>query len=920
MTDLAREVTPVNIEDELKQSYLDYAMSVIVGRALPDVRDGLKPVHRRVLFAMHELNNDWNKAYKKSARVVGDVIGKYHPHGDSAVYDTIVRMAQPFSLRYMLVDGQGNFGSIDGDSAAAMRYTEVRMAKIAHELLADLDKETVDFVDNYDGTERIPDVMPTRVPNLLVNGSSGIAVGMATNIPPHNLGEVVDGCLALIDDDSLTPDDLMEYIKGPDFPTAGIINGRAGIVQAYRTGRGRVYMRARAEIEATDKSGKEAIIVTEIPYQVNKARLIEKIAELVKDKKIEGITELRDESDKEGMRIVIELRRGENAEVVLNNLYQQTQMESVFGINTVALVDGQPKILNLRELLDAFIRHRREVVTRRTVYELRKAREKAHLLEGLAVALSNIDPVIELIKASPSGAEAKAKLLDKGWKPGDVLQMLERAGGENAARPDGLDEQYGLVDGLYHLSPEQAQAILDLRLQKLTGLEREKLINDYQELLEQIAELLKILGNPERLMEVIREELQAVREEYADERRSEIVASRQDFSMEDLIAEETVVVTLSNGGYAKMQPIDTYRAQKRGGRGKSAGQLKDQDYVEHLLVAGTHDTLLLFTNAGKVFWLRTFELPQGGRASRGKPIVNLLPALGADERITAILRLDADMVRQQKAGGEEDIVDVDDAADVIEDETDSDVEVEGEVEAVTDTVPGPFIFMATSSGIVKRTALANFARPRSSGLIAVKLQEGEHLVNVAITQGHEDIMLVARNGKAVRFHQSKVRVMSRLARGVRGIKLAEGVDVISLIVPEENGQILTASEHGYGKRTPLTDYPTKGRGGQGVIAMVINERNGELVGATQVFGEEDIMLISNQGTLVRTGVNQVSTSGRNTQGVRLIRLADGEALCGLATIPELEGVEEEDGEADEVLDGEATPEAPKSDASDDAEE
>jgi DNA gyrase subunit A len=599
-------------------------------------------------------------------------------------------------------------------------------------------------------------------------------------------------------------------------------------------------------------------------------------------------------------------------------------MESVFGINTVALVDGQPKILNLRELLDAFIRHRREVVTRRTVYELRKAREKAHLLEGLAVALSNIDPVIELIKASPSGAEAKAKLLDKGWKPGDVLQMLERAGGENAARPDGLDEQYGLVDGLYHLSPEQAQAILDLRLQKLTGLEREKLINDYQELLEQIAELLKILGNPERLMEVIREELQAVREEYADERRSEIVASRQDFSMEDLIAEETVVVTLSNGGYAKMQPIDTYRAQKRGGRGKSAGQLKDQDYVEHLLVAGTHDTLLLFTNAGKVFWLRTFELPQGGRASRGKPIVNLLPALGADERITAILRLDADMVRQQKAGGEEDIVDVDDAADVIEDETDSDVEieveVEGEAEAVTDTVPGPFIFMATSSGIVKRTALANFARPRSSGLIAVKLQEGEHLVNVAITQGHEDIMLVARNGKAVRFHQSKVRVMSRLARGVRGIKLAEGVDVISLIVPEENGQILTASEHGYGKRTPLTDYPTKGRGGQGVIAMVINERNGELVGATQVFGEEDIMLISNQGTLVRTGVNQVSTSGRNTQGVRLIRLADGEALCGLATIPELEGVEEEDGEADEVLDGEATPEAPKSDASDDAEE
>ncbi|MAX55978.1 MAG: DNA gyrase subunit A [Alcanivoracaceae bacterium] len=918
MSDLAREVTPVNIEDELKQSYLDYAMSVIVGRALPDVRDGLKPVHRRVLFAMHELNNDWNKPYKKSARVVGDVIGKYHPHGDSAVYDTIVRMAQPFSLRYMLVDGQGNFGSIDGDSAAAMRYTEVRMSKIAHELLADLDKETVDFVDNYDGTEKIPDVMPTRVPNLLVNGSSGIAVGMATNIPPHNLGEVVDGCLALIDDDSLTPDDLMEYIKGPDFPTAGIINGRAGIVQAYRTGRGRVYMRARAEIEATDKSGKEAIIVTEIPYQVNKARLIEKIAELVKDKKIEGITELRDESDKEGMRIVIELRKGENAEVVLNNLYQQTQMESVFGINTVALVDGQPKTLNLRELLDAFIRHRREVVTRRTVFELRKAREKAHLLEGLAVALSNIDPVIELIKNSPSGAEAKEKLLAKGWAPGDVLQMLERAGGENAARPDGLDEQYGLRDDLYYLSPEQAQAILDLRLQKLTGLEREKLINDYQELLEIIAELMLILANPERLMQVIRDELTAIREEYADERRSEIVASRLDLSMEDLIAEETVVVTLSNGGYAKMQPIDTYRAQKRGGRGKSAGQLKDEDYVEHLLVAGTHDTLLLFTDAGKVFWLRTFELPQGGRASRGKPIVNLLPALGAEERITAILRLDADMVRQQKADSEEDEDTTVDAEDVVDDAAEGDDDA-----IVADTVPGPFIFMATSSGVVKRTQLANFARPRSSGLIAVKLQEGEHLVNVAITQGHEDVMLVARNGKAVRFHQSKVRVMSRLARGVRGIKLADGVDVISLIVPEDDGQILTASENGYGKRTPLTEYPTKGRGGQGVIAMVVNERNGELVGATQVFGGEDIMLISNQGTLVRTGVDQISTSGRNTQGVRLIRLGEEEKLCGLATIPELEGAEEDEeleGEEGEVIEGEATPEAPESDASDDAED
>ncbi|MBL7249519.1 DNA gyrase subunit A [Alloalcanivorax marinus] len=901
MTDLAKEVTPVNIEDELRQSYLDYAMSVIVGRALPDVRDGLKPVHRRVLFAMHELSNDWNKPYKKSARVVGDVIGKYHPHGDSAVYDTIVRMAQPFSLRYMLVDGQGNFGSIDGDSAAAMRYTEVRMSKIAHELLADLDKETVDYVDNYDGTERIPDVMPTRVPNLLVNGSSGIAVGMATNIPPHNLREVVDGCLALIEDDSLTPDDLMEYIKGPDFPTAGIINGRAGIVQAYRTGRGRIYVRARADIEQMDKGGKEAIIIHELPYQVNKARLIEKIAELVKDKKIEGITELRDESDKQGMRVVIELRRGENAEVVLNNLYQQTQMESVFGINTVALVDGQPKTLNLRELLDAFLRHRREVVTRRTVYELRKAREKAHLLEGLAVALANIDPVIELIKASPSGAEAKEKLLARGWAPGDVLTMLERAGGENAARPDGLDDAYGLHDGLYHLSPEQAQAILDLRLQKLTGLEREKLVTDYQELLDQIAELMLILADPQRLMQVIRDELTAVRDEYGDDRRSEIQTSRLDLSMEDLIAEETVVVTLSHGGYAKIQPIDTYRAQKRGGRGKSAGQLKDEDYVEHLLVAGTHDTLLCFTNVGKVYWLRVFELPQGGRASRGKPIVNLIPALKPEERITAILRLDAEQVRQRGSGDDEEESDAE-VVDVAEDADGAEAEVDAPA------VAGPFIFMATSSGVVKRTELARFARPRSSGLIAVRLQDGEDLVNVAITQGDEDVVLVAGNGKVVRFQESRVRVMSRIARGVRGMKLAEGEQVIALIVPQEGGQMLAASENGYGKRTDLSEFPTKGRGTQGVIGMVVNERNGPLVGATQVFGGEDVMLISNQGTLVRTRVDEVSHLGRNTQGVRLIRLGDGEALSGLARIPELDGdddpeVEGPEGDQDAPVEG-----------------
>jgi len=888
MTDLAKEVTPVNIEDELRQSYLDYAMSVIVGRALPDVRDGLKPVHRRVLFAMHELSNDWNKPYKKSARVVGDVIGKYHPHGDSAVYDTIVRMAQPFSLRYMLVDGQGNFGSIDGDSAAAMRYTEVRMAKIAHELLADLDKETVDYVDNYDGTERIPDVMPTRVPNLLVNGSSGIAVGMATNIPPHNMGEVVDGCLALIDDDSLTPDDLMEYIKGPDFPTAGIINGRAGIVQAYRTGRGRIYVRARADIEQTDKNGKEAIIIHELPYQVNKARLIEKIAELVKEKRIEGITELRDESDKQGMRVYIELRRGENAEVVLNNLYQQTQMETVFGINTVALVDGQPRTLNLRQLLDAFLRHRREVVTRRTVYELRKAREKAHLLEGLAVALANIDPVIELIKASPSAAEAKEKLLAKGWAPGDVLDMLERAGGEDAARPDGLDEHFGLHDDFYHLSPEQAQAILDLRLQKLTGLEREKLITDYQVLLDQIREMMLILADPERLMQVIRDELNAIRSEYTDERRTEIQTSRLDLSMEDLIAEETVVVTLSHSGYAKTQPIDTYRAQKRGGRGKSAGQLKDEDYVEHLLVAGTHDTLLCFTNEGKVYWLRVFELPQGGRASRGKPIVNLIPALKPEERITAILRLDAEMVRQKNAAEDDEEVDADsevETAELVEEDDGADSEPQA--------AEGPFIFMAISNGVVKRTELAKFAKPRSSGLIAVRLQEGEHLVNVAITQGDEDVVLVAGNGKVVRFKESKVRVMGRTARGVRGMKVADGEEVIALMVPQEGGQMLAASQNGYGKRTDLSEFPTKGRGTQGVIGMVVNERNGGLIGAAQVFGNEDIMLISNQGTLVRTRVDEVSHLGRNTQGVRLIRLADGEALSGLAPIPELDVDEDE---------------------------
>ena len=758
------------------------------------------------------------------------------------------------------------------------------MARFASELLADLDRETVDFTANYDDTLTMPEVLPTRVPNLLVNGSSGIAVGMATNIPPHNLREVVDACLALIDDSELTVDDLMEHVKGPDFPTWGIINGRAGIVQAYRTGRGRIYMRARAHIEDTDKSGKQAIIVTEIPYQVNKARLIEKIAELVKEKKLEGITELRDESDKDGMRIVIELRRGENTDVVLNNLYSQTQMESVFGINMVALVDGQPRTLNLKDMIEAFVRHRREVVTRRTVFELRKAREKGHILEGLAVALANIDPVIELIKQSPSGAEAKERLIATAWAPGNVIEMLERAGGEDACRPDGLDASLGLRNGKYYLSPEQAQAILDLRLQKLTGMEQEKLVLDYQDLLDKIIELGLILADPQRLLQVIRDELVAVREEYADERRTEIQTSRADFSMEDLIAEETVVVTFSHGGYAKMQPIDTYRAQKRGGRGKAATAVKDEDYVEHLLVAGTHDTLLCFTNIGKVFWLRVYELPQGGRGSRGKPIVNLIPALQEGERITAILRMDPEMVRAQAAVDDEDEAEVD-VVDVVDEEGADDI--------IADTVPGPFIFMATSNGMVKRTQLAKFARPRSNGLIAVRLQDGQSLVNVAVTQGDEDVMLVASNGKVVRFRQAAVRVMGRTARGVRGMKVAAGEEIIAMIIPQEGGQLLTSSENGYGKRTGVDEFPTKGRGTQGVIGMVVNERNGMLIGATQVFGGEDIMLISNQGTLVRTRVDEVSLLSRNTQGVTLIKLGKEEHLVGVERIPELEGVEEE---------------------------
>ncbi|WP_415895069.1 DNA gyrase subunit A [Neptuniibacter sp. PT34_22] len=851
MGDLAREILPVNIEDELKQSYLDYAMSVIVGRALPDARDGLKPVHRRVLFAMNELGNDWNKAYKKSARVVGDVIGKYHPHGDSAVYDTIVRMAQDFSMRYTLVDGQGNFGSIDGDSAAAMRYTEIRMDKISHELLADLEKETVDFVDNYDGTEKIPAVLPNRVPNLLVNGSSGIAVGMATNIPPHNLSEVVRGCIALIENSDLSVDDLMEFIPGPDFPTGGIINGRAGILQAYRTGRGRIYVRAKHHVEEDEKSGKPSLIITEIPYQLNKARLIEKIAELVKDKKIEGITELRDESDKDGMRIVIELRRGEMPDVVINNLFAQTQMESVFGINMVALVDGQPKILDLKTALECFIRHRREVVTRRTVYLLRKARERGHILEGLAIALANIDPVIEMIKTSPTPAEAKERLIAEAWAPGDVIQMLERAG-EDACRPEDLEEQYGLRDGKYNLSPVQAQAILELRLHRLTGLEHEKLIAEYKELLERIAELLKILGSHERLMEVIREELEAILEEYGDERRTEITASRKDLTVADLITEEDMVVTISHGGYAKTQPLTDYQSQRRGGKGKSAAAIKDEDFIEHLLIANTHDTILCFTDRGKVYWLRVFEIPVASRTARGRPIVNILP-LDEGERISTILPV---------GSYEED----------------------------------KFIFMATASGTVKKTALTNFSRPRTSGLIALDLLDDDHLIGAAITNGEDDVMLMTSAGKSMRFREEDVRPMGRTARGVRGVKMDDGVKVISLIIPQEGGKILTASENGYGKKTAVDDFPVKGRGGQGVIAQQCSDRNGALAGAVQVFDGDDVMLISDQGTLVRTRGDEISELGRNTQGVTLIRVSDEERLVSVARIEEPD--EEEQVETD----------------------
>ena len=858
-SDNNKDVLPVNIEDELRQSYLDYAMSVIVGRALPDVRDGLKPVHRRVLFAMHELNNTYNRPYVKSARVVGDVIGKYHPHGDSAVYDTVVRMAQDFSMRYLLVDGQGNFGSIDNDPPAAMRYTEVRMAKIASELLADLDKDTVNFVPNYDDTLSMPEVLPTRVPNLLVNGSSGIAVGMATNIPPHNLTEVINACLALLDQPEITIDQLMEYVTGPDFPTGAIINGRAGIVQAYRSGRGRIYVRARAEVEE-EKSGKERIIITEIPYQLNKARLIEKIAELVKDKKIEGITELRDESDKDGLRVVIELRRGESGDVILNNLYTQTQLQSVFGINCVALVDGQPKLLNLKQMLEYFLQHRQEVVTRRTLYLLRRARQRGHILEGQAVALANIDAVIELIKNSPSAAEAREALMERRWNAPALQELLEKVG-DDACRPEGLSEDFGFTDGLYRLTEEQAQAILEIRLHRLTAMEQDKLIEDYQGVLAEIADLLDILGSHERLLQVIREELNEIKDGYGDERRTEIIATHEDLTVEDLITEEDLVVTISHQGYAKTQPLDAYQAQRRGGRGKAATAVKDEDFVEHLVVANSHDQILCFTNVGKVYWLKAFQIPQGGRTAKGRPMVNILP-LGQDEWITALM-------------------------------------------PVKEYASDHFVFMATANGTVKKTPLEQFSRPRPSGLIALELEEGNTLVGVAITNGTSDVLLCSSAGKAARFQESDVRAMGRTAKGVRGIKLGADQRVISLIIPVQGGYILTASEHGYGKRTLVSDFPVKGRGAQGVIAMQTSDRNGQLVGASQVFAGDEVMLISNMGTLVRTAADEISELGRNTQGVRLINLKGEEQLNSVERIEESVGDEdaEEEGTSDSNEEG-----------------
>lgn len=879
MADVAKEILSINLEDEMRQSYLDYAMSVIVGRALPDVRDGLKPVHRRVLYAMRELGNDWNKSYKKSARVVGDVIGKYHPHGDSAVYDTIVRMAQDFSMRYVLVDGQGNFGSVDGDAPAAMRYTEVRMARLAHEILADIEKDTVDFIPNYDESESEPAVLPTRLPNLLVNGGTGIAVGMATNIPPHNLVEVVNAVLAVMDDPQISIAGLMEHMPGPDFPTAGMINGADGIREAYETGRGRIYMRARAHFEEVDERGKQAIVVTELPYQVNKARLLEKIAELVKEKRVEGITELRDESDKDGMRMVVELRRGETPEVVLNNLYRHSQMQTVFGINMVALDDGQPRTLNLKQMLEAFIRHRREVVTRRTQYELAKARARAHVLEGLTIALANIDEVIALIKASSGPAEAREALINREWPPGQVVDMLERAGAESS-RPADLSKAYGLQDNgqgqsKYRLTETQAQAILDLRLHRLTGLEQSKIIEEFEQLLDKIADYIEILSNMDRLFEVIREELEAIRRDYGDERKTEILGNHLDLTTADLISPEDVVVTLTHEGYVKSQPLDAYRAQRRGGRGKSATATKDADFIDKLWVTHTHDTLLCFSSAGKAYWLKVYELPSAGRGARGKPIVNLLP-LENDERISQVL-------------------------------------------PIKDFNTNENVFFATRNGTVKKTALEQFSRPRSNGIIAIDLREDDALVGVDRTSGQDQVMLFSSGGKVIRFAEADVREMGRNAAGVRGIRLPDDeadAAVIGLIVIRD-GEILTVTAQGYGKRTPVEDYPLRGRGGQGVLALKQSDKTGAVVGATQVLEDDEIMLISNMGTLIRTAVAEISVLGRNTQGVRIIRVADDQHLVGVDRIV-TEDDEDENGDADGAAVDDDLPDAPAADDDNDS--
>ena len=843
MDQFAKETLPISLEDEMRRSYLDYAMSVIVGRALPDARDGLKPVHRRVLFAMHELNNDWNKAYKKSARIVGDVIGKYHPHGDTAVYDTIVRMAQNFSLRYMLVDGQGNFGSVDGDNAAAMRYTEVRMAKIGHQLLEDLDKETVDFGPNYDGSENEPLVMPARIPNLLINGSSGIAVGMATNIPPHNLNEVIAGCLAMLENPAITIEELIAYIPAPDFPTAGLIYGMTGVREGYQTGRGRVIMRARTHFEDMEKgNGRQALIVDEIPYQVNKKSLIEKIAELVNEKKIDGISDIRDESDKSGMRVVIELKRGEVGEVILNNLYKQTQLQDTFGMNMVALVDGQPRLLNLKQMLECFLSHRREVITRRTVFELRKARERGHILEGLAVALSNVDDIITLIKAAPTPADAKRGLMERTWRSAVVEEMLVRAASD-ASRPDGLAPEFGLSSQGYLLSEAQAQRILEMQLQRLTGLEQDKIVGEYKDVMAKILDLLDILAKPERITEIIVTELVAIREQFGDERRSEIILQTHELSLEDLITPQDMVVTLSHGGYIKAQPLADYRAQRRGGRGKQAAAIKEEDFVDHLFVANTHDFILCFSNRGRCYWLKVYEAPQGSRVSRGKPIVNLFP-LEEGERINAVL-------------------------------------------PVKEFSDDQFVFMATVMGTVKKTPLSDYSNPRKAGIIAVTLDEGDYLIGVELTSGTSDIVLVSNAGKAVWFDEEDVRPMGRGARGVRGMRLMENQSVISLLVADNDQQtVLVATENGFGKRTVLADFRHSGRGTQGVRAIADSERNGIVVGAKLVNDEDEIMLITTGGVLIRTRVAEIRGMGRATQGVTLISLDDGEKLAGLEKVAE----------------------------------